>query len=101
MYVDVKINSAQIVTIYKLFNQKYQLHRYSYSEVLLKDKGNKLFIELDLYTSPVSPIKYISIGASCLNSYSAIDCRQEPQGGIGVRVGLLSDAAEIAIVTIN
>ena len=71
-----------------------------YRDVLLKDKGNKLLIEFDLNTSPDSPIKYISIGVTCLNSYSDIDCRQAPQGGIGDKVGLESDAAVIAIVSI-
>jgi hypothetical protein len=28
-------------------------------------------------------MKYISIGVSCRVSYSAIDCLQEPHGGIG------------------
>jgi hypothetical protein len=36
--------------------------------------------------SPVSPMKYISIGVSCRVSYSAIDCLQEPHGGIGAIV---------------
>jgi hypothetical protein len=29
-------------------------------------------------------MKYISIGVSCRVSYSAIDCLQEPHGGIGM-----------------
>ena len=41
------------------------------------------------------------MGVFCLNSYSEIDCRQPPQGGIGVRVGFVSEAAEIAIFTIR
>ena len=72
----------------------------AYKDVLLKDKGNKLLIEFDLNTSPDSPIKYISIGVTCLNSYSDIDWRRAPQGGIGDKVGLESDAAVIAMVNI-
>jgi hypothetical protein len=34
--------------------------------------------------SPVSPMKYISMEFSCRVSYSAIDCLQEPHGGIGL-----------------
>ena len=45
-------------------------------------------------------MKYISIGVSCLNSYSAIDCLHAPHGGIGDKVGLVSDAAVIASFTI-
>jgi hypothetical protein len=38
--------------------------------------------------SPVSPMKYISMGF-CRVSYSAIDCLQEPHGGIGAIVLLV------------
>jgi hypothetical protein len=47
--------------------------------------------------SPVSPMKYISIGVSCRVSYSAIDCLQEPHGGIGYCF-IESEAAVIAIL---
>ena len=71
-----------------------------YNDVLSNDRGNKLLMEFDLYISPDSPMKQISIGVSCLNSYSAIDCRHAPHGGIGDKVGLESDAAVIANFTI-
>jgi hypothetical protein len=39
-------------------------------------------------------MKYISIGVSCRVSYSAIDCLQEPHGGIAIVI----ESAVIAIL---
>jgi hypothetical protein len=40
------------------------------------------------------------MGVFCLISYSAIDWRQDPHGGIGALVWLVSEAAVIAIFKI-
>ena len=56
------------------------LYRYELSKI----KGNRSDIELDFTTLPFSPMKNISMGCSCLTSYSAIACLQEPHGGVGI-----------------
>jgi len=53
-------------------------------------------MDADLATLPDAPIKIISMGVFCLNSYSMMDCLQAPQGGIGTTVLSLDAVAEIA-----
>ena len=63
-------------------------------------KGSKFSKESLFITSPLFPIKYKAIALFCLISYSAIACLQDPQGGIGIVVGLSFAVAVIAIASI-
>jgi hypothetical protein len=66
----------------KTFHLRVKLKGFLFFEVLSNIKGSKFLSESDLYVTCFSHEIYF-YWVSCRVSYSAIDCLQEPHGGIG------------------